>query len=130
MERRDERISEFEDRTIEITQYEQRRENTLKRNEHNLKDLWNYNELLTFTLSWEENDSETEKVVEEIMAKDISKFGKKHKFTDSRNWTTPNMMSPEKFMPTRIIIKLQKTKPKEKSWKQWERNYILYIGEK
>lgn len=38
-----EKMSELEDRTIEITESEQQERNRLKRNEQSLRGLWDYN---------------------------------------------------------------------------------------
>ena len=43
MEKTEQKISELENRTTEITQSEQKREKRLKTNEQSHKDEWNYN---------------------------------------------------------------------------------------
>ena len=44
----------------------------------------------------------------------ISKFGERHKSTDSRSWANPNWINSKKYIRRHNIIKLLKTKDKEK----------------
>lgn len=51
MKETEERIANLKDKTIEIIQSEQKRENRLnKTNEDNLRELWDFNKGLTFIL--------------------------------------------------------------------------------
>ena len=46
----EEQISKLKDRVVEITQAEQEKKNFNEKNEDSLKDLWDNNNILTFTL--------------------------------------------------------------------------------
>ena len=76
----EDRISEVEDRMVEINEAERKKENRIKRNEDNLRDLWD-------TVKWpniriigvpEEEDKKKgyEKLLEEIIAENFTKMGK------------------------------------------------------
>ena len=59
----------------------------------------------------------------------LPKSGKWHKFTDQETEWIPNRIKPKKSMPRNIII-LQKTRDKEKCWKQLVKAATLPLGGK
>ena len=76
----EERISEVEDRLVEITDVEQKREKRLKTNEESLRELWdNVKRTNIHTIAvpeGEEREKETEKIFQEIIAKNFPHMGK------------------------------------------------------
>ena len=70
----------MEDRLVEITDVEQKREKILKRNEDSLRELWDNvkcnNIPITEVPEGEERDKGTGKIFEEIIAKNFPKHGK------------------------------------------------------
>ena len=65
--------------TMEITNAEQKREKRLKRNEESLRELWdNVKYINTHIIGVPEEDREkgTEKIFEEIIAKNVPNIGK------------------------------------------------------
>ena len=75
----EERISEVEDRLVEITDVEQKREK-LKTNEESLRELWDNVKCTNIRIigvpEGEERERETEKIFEEIIAKNFPNMGK------------------------------------------------------
>ena len=69
----------MEDRLVEITDVEQKREKRWKTNEENLRELWDNLNAPTSVL-WvtegEEREKETEKIFQEIIAKNFPNMGK------------------------------------------------------
>lgn len=55
----------------------------------------------------------------------LSKFGRKPKPTDSRSWVNPKQNKSKKSMARQIIIKLLKTKNKEKALKAPRKKWHL-----
>lgn len=80
------RISEMKDRTIEITQAEQQRENRWKLNEQSLKDLWDYSIHVIKILEGVEKEGRTENVLKETMAEIFPNLTKD---INIRTWTNP-----------------------------------------
>ena len=75
----EDRISEVEDRVVEINEAE--RKKRIKTNEDNLRDLWNNvkhpNILIIGVPEEEDKKKGHEKIVEEIIVKNIPKWGRK-----------------------------------------------------
>lgn len=72
MERKEKRIGELEYRETEINPFEKR--GYTKNTEQSLKNLWDYDKryiCVIFVLEGEEKECMSEKVFEEIMAKDL-----------------------------------------------------------
>ena len=76
----EDRISEVEDRMVEINEAERKKEKRIKRNEDNLRDLWDKikgpNVQIIGVLE-EDKKKGHEKIVEEIIVKNIPKWGRK-----------------------------------------------------
>ena len=73
------RISEVEDRLVEITDAEQKREKRLKRNEESLREPCNNNKHTTICIvgaAKGEEREETEKIFQEIIAENFPHMGK------------------------------------------------------
>ena len=77
----EDRISEVEDRMVEINEAKRGKEKRIKRNEDNLRDLWNNVKRPNIQIIGvpEEEDKKKghEKIVEEIMLKTSLKWGRK-----------------------------------------------------
>ena len=76
----EERISKVEDRVVEITATEKNEEKIINRNEDSLRDLWNNikhtNLFLTGVPKKEEREKRSEKIFEEIIAKNFANMRK------------------------------------------------------
>ena len=64
----EEQISEVEERLVEITDVEQKREKRLKRNEDSLRELWGNVKCVNIRIIGEVREKELEKIFEEIIA--------------------------------------------------------------
>ena len=77
----EERISDLENKIVEITTTEQNKEKRMKRNEDNFRDLWNNikhtNIRITGIPEGEEREIGPKKIYEEIIAKNFPNMGKK-----------------------------------------------------
>ena len=76
----EDRITEVEDKMVEINEAERKKEKRIKRNEDNLRDLWDKVEHPNFQIRGvpEEEDKKKghEKILEEIIAENFPKMGK------------------------------------------------------
>ena len=76
----EERISDLEDKIVEITTAEQNKEKTMKRIEDSLRDLWDNikhtNIWITGVPEEEEKKKGTEKIFEEIIVENFPDMGK------------------------------------------------------
>ena len=79
IERTEERIRELDDRTIEMIQSEQQKENWLEKNEQSLRDLWDCNKrsgIHAIRVPEREDKVWGWKVFEEIIAENFSNLAK------------------------------------------------------
>ena len=75
----EDRISEVEDRMVEINKAERKKEKRIKRNEDNLRDLWDIkcpNIRIIGVLEEEDKKKDHEKILEEIIVENFPKMGK------------------------------------------------------
>ena len=76
----EEKISEMEDRMVEINEAERKKEKIIKRNEDNLRDLWDNvkcpNILNIGVLEEEDKNKGHEKILEEIIVENFPKMRK------------------------------------------------------
>ena len=76
----EERISDLEDKTVEITTVEQNKEKRMRRSEDSLRDLWDNIKCTNIQILWvpeeEEKKKETEKIFEEIIGENFPNMGK------------------------------------------------------
>ena len=111
------RISEVEDRMIEINESEKKKEKWIKRNEDKLRDLWdnaNRPNIRIIGVSEEEDKKKDhEKILEEIIVENFPKMGKEIITQASETQRVPNRISPRQNTPRHILIKLTKIKHKE-----------------
>ena len=76
----EDRISEAEDRMVEINESESKKEKWIKRNEDNLRDLQNsvkYPNIRTIGVPEEDKKKDHEKILEEIIVENFLEMGKK-----------------------------------------------------
>ena len=76
----EDRISEIEGRMVEINESERKQEKWIKRNEDNLRDLWDNvkhpNILITEVPEEEDKKKDHEKILEETVVENLPKMGK------------------------------------------------------
>ena len=76
----EDRISEIEDRIVEINESERKKEKWIKRNEDNLRDLKDnikhYNLRIIGVPEEEDKKKDHEKILEEIIVENLPKMGK------------------------------------------------------
>ena len=74
----EEQITKVEDRLVEITDVEQKREKRLKTNEESLRELWGNVKCTNICIiGMPEEEKGTEKIFKEIIAENFSNIGKK-----------------------------------------------------
>ena len=115
------RISEVKDRMVEINESERRKEKRIKRNEDNLRDLWDNVKCPSIQIIGvpEEDDKKKdhEKVFEEIIVENFPQMGKEIATEVQESDKFPNRINPRQNTPRHILIKLTKIKHKEKNIK-------------
>ena len=76
----EDRISEVEDRIVEINETERKKEKRIKRNEDNLRDLWDNVKCLNIRIigvpEEEDKKKDHEKILEELIVENFPKMGK------------------------------------------------------
>ena len=117
---------------MEITDAEQKREKRLKTNEESLRELWdNVKRTNIHTIAvpeGEEREKETEKIFQEIIAKNFPHMGKES-LTQIQEARVPYKINAGRNTPRHILIKLTKIKDKEKILEAArEKKEITYKG--
>ena len=114
----EERISDLEDRMVELTAVEQNKEKRMKRNEDSLRDFWDNikcsNICIIGVPEGEEREKGTEKIFEEIIVKNFPNMGKEIATQVQEVQRVPYRINPRRNTPRHIVIKLAKIKDKEK----------------
>ena len=122
----EDRISEVEDRTVEINEAERKKEKRIKRNEDNLRDLWDNVKCLNIRITGvpeeEDKKKDHEKILEEIIVENFPKMGKETVTQVQETQRVPNRINPRRNTPRCILIKLKKIKHKEQILKQQGKN--------
>ena len=108
----EERISDLEDKIVQITTAEQNKEKRMKRIEDSLSDLW---ENIKHTNIWiigvpeqEEKKKGSEKIFEEIAVENFPNMGKEIVNQVQEVQRAPYRINPRRNMPRHILIKLSK----------------------
>ena len=113
----EDRISEVEYRMVEINESERKKEKRIKRNEDNLRDLWNNvkrpNFLIIGVPEEEDKKKDHEKILEEIIVENFPKMGKGIITLVQETQRVPKRINPRRNTPRHILIKLMKIKHKE-----------------
>ena len=112
----EEKISEVEDRMVEINETE-RKKKIIKRNEANLRDLWDNvkhpNIRIIGVPEEEDKKKGHEKILEKIIADDFPKMWKEIVTQVQETQRVSNRINPRRNTPRHILIKLTKIKHKE-----------------
>ena len=129
----EDRISEVEDKMVEINEAERKKEKRIKRNEDNLRDLWDTVKRPNIRIIGvpEEEDKKKghEKILEEIIAENFPKMGKEIATQVQETQRVPNRINPRRNTPRHILIKLTKIKHKEQILKAArEKQQITHKG--
>ena len=113
----EDRISELEDRMVEINETERKKEKRMKRNEDNLRDLWDNvkhpNIRIIGVPEEEDKKKGHEKILEEIIVENFPKMGKEIAIQVQETQRVPNRINPRQNTTRHILIKLTKIKHKE-----------------
>ena len=113
----EDRTSQVEDRMVKINEAERKKEKRIKRNEDNLRDLWDNVKCPNIQIRGvqEEEDKKKghEKILEEIIVENFPKMGKEIVTQIQETQRVPNRVNPRRNTPRHILIKLMKIKHKE-----------------
>ena len=94
----EDRISEVEDRMVELNESERKKEKQIKRNEDNLRDLWDnvkYPNICIIEVPEEEDKKKDhEKILEEIIVENFPKMGKEIITQVQETQRVPNRINP------------------------------------
>ena len=118
---------------MEITFEEQNKVKRRKRTEDNLRDLWNNIKCTNIRIigvpEEEEKKKGYEKIFEEIIAENFPNMEKEIVNQVQEAQRVPYRINPRRNMPRHILIKLTKTKHKERLLKEArEKQHITYKG--
>ena len=126
------RISDLEDKIVEITTAEQNKEKRMKRIEDSLRDLWDNIKSTNIQIIWvpeEEKNKGTEKIFEEIIVENFPNMGKKIVNQVQEAQRVPYRINPRRNTPRHILNKLSKIKYKEQILKAArEKQQITHKG--
>ena len=102
---------------VEINEAERKKEKRIKRNEDNLRDLWDNVKCPNIRIIGvpEEEDKKRghEKILEEIISENFPKMGKEIVTEVQETQRAPNRINPRQNTPRHILVKLTKIKHKE-----------------
>ena len=126
-------ISDLEDKIVEITTTERNKEKRMKRMEDSIRDLRDNIKRTTIRIigvpEEEEKMKGTEKISEEIIVENVPNMGKEIVNQVQKVQSVPYRINPRRKTPQYILIKLSKTKYKEKILKAArEKQQITYKG--
>ena len=111
------RISEVQDRMVEIYEADRKKEKRIKRNEDNLRDIWdNVKHLNIQNMGVPEEEHKMkghEKILEEIIVEKFPKMGKEIATQFKETQRVSNRINPMQNTHRHILIKLTKIKHKE-----------------
>ena len=91
------RISEVEDRMVEINEAERKKEERIKRNEDNLRDLWGnvkHSNIQIIEVPEEDKKKGHEKILEEIVVENFPKMWKEIATQVQETQRVPNRRNP------------------------------------
>ena len=112
----EDRISEVEDRMVEINESERIKEKRIKRNEDNLRDLWDNvkgpNIQIIGVPEEEDKKKDHEKILEEIIDENFPKMGREIITQVQDTQRAPNRINPRQNTSRHILVKLTKIKHK------------------
>ena len=91
------RISEVEDRMVEINEIERKKEKGIKRSDDNLRDLWDNvkcSNIQIIGVPEEDKKKDHEKILEEIIVENFPKMGKEIITQVQETQRAPNRINP------------------------------------
>ena len=95
----EDKISEVEDRMVEINETERKKEKRIRRNEDNLRDLWDNvkrpNIQIIGVPEEEDEKKDHEKILEEIIVENFPKMGKEIVTQVQETQRVPNRINPK-----------------------------------
>ena len=113
----EDKVSDVENRMMEIYKAEKEKEKRNKRNEDNFRDLWDFVKCSNIRIIGlpEEEDKKKgdEKILEEIIVENFPKMGKEITIQVQETQRVPNRINTRQNTPRHILIKLTKIKHKE-----------------
>ena len=129
----EERISDLEDRMVEITATEQNKEKRMKRNEDSLRDLWNNVKCTNICIirvpEGEQREKGPEKIFERIRVENFPNMGKEIATQIQEVQKVPYRINARRNTLKHIVNKMEKIKDKEKLLKAArEKCQITYTG--
>ena len=101
---------------VEINETERKKEKRIKRNEDNLRDLWDNVKCPNIRITGvpeEDKKKGHEKILEEIIVENFPKMGKEIVTQVQETQRVPHRINPRRNTPRHILIKLTKIKHKE-----------------
>ena len=114
----EEQISELEDEMVEITSEEQNKVKRMKTSEDSHRDLWNNIKCTNIRIigvpEEEEKKKGYEKIFEEIIVENFPNMEKDIVTQVQETQRVPHRINPRRNTPRHILIKLTKTKHKER----------------
>ena len=102
------RIREVEDRMVEINEAERKKEKRIKRNEDNLRDLWDnvkHPNIQIIGVPEEDDKKKGHEKILEIIAENFPKMGKEIATQVQETQRVPNRINPRGNTPRHILIK-------------------------
>ena len=103
---------------VETNEAERKEEQRIKRNEDNLRDLWDNVKCPFIQIigvpKEEDKKKDQEKILEEIIVENFPKMGKEIATQAQETQRVPNRINPRQNTPRHILIKLMKIKQKQK----------------
>ena len=93
---------------IEINETERKKEKRIKRNEDNLRDLWDNGKrpnIQIIGVTEEDKKKDHEKILEEIIVENFPKMGKEIITQVQETQRVPNRINPRRNTPRHILIK-------------------------
>ena len=111
---------------VEITAKEQDKEERMKRSEDSLRDLWDNikcsNSRIIGVSEEEEKEKGYEKIFEEMIVENFPNMEKEIVNQVQEAQRVPYRINPKRNMPRHILIKVTKTKHKERIFKKQGRS--------
>ena len=102
---------------VEITAREQNTGKRMKRNEDSLRDLWDNikcTNICIIGVQEDERETGPEEIFEEVIAENFSNMGKEIVKQVQESQRVPGRINPSRNIPRHIVIKLAKSKDRDK----------------
>ena len=129
MSEAEERISELEDKMVKITSEEQNKVKRMKRTEDSLRDLWDNIKCTNIQIIGVPEEEEKKKGYEKIFEENFPDLEKEIVNQVQEAQEVPYSINPRRNSPRHILIKLTKTKHKERILKAARENLeVTYKG--